>query len=108
MRPPTYLHEKSRVQPKETLITSAKRLLQQNLPQPDSCTPQQTASLFDHLVGDGEQRRRDSEAERSGSLHVDAQYELGRKLDGQIGRLGALQVAPITLPRSPGEFIFRQ
>ena len=28
----------SRVQPKEILITSAKRLLQQNLPKPDSCT----------------------------------------------------------------------
>jgi hypothetical protein len=35
---PHIFTRKSRVQPKEILITSAKRLLQQNLPQPDSCT----------------------------------------------------------------------
>jgi hypothetical protein len=32
------------------LIACAKRLLQQYLPQTDSCT-QQTTGLFDHLVG---------------------------------------------------------
>ena len=30
--------------------------------------PQQTASLFDHLVSAGEQRLRDAEAERPGNL----------------------------------------
>src|SRR5215472_5310096 len=39
---------------------------------------QQTAQLFDHLVGDGEHARRDSEAERPGGLHVDDQLEFGR------------------------------
>src|SRR4029077_18388291 len=35
---PHIFTRKSRAQPKEILIASAKRLLQQNLPQPDSCT----------------------------------------------------------------------
>jgi hypothetical protein len=33
--------------------------------------PQQTASLFDHLVGPDEQRLRHGEAERLGGLEVD-------------------------------------
>src|SRR5437660_1325048 len=36
------------------------------------------AILFDHLVGTGNQRRRDSEAERPGSLEIDYKFELGR------------------------------
>jgi hypothetical protein len=35
---PHIFTRKSRVQPKEILITSAQRLLQQNLPDPDSCS----------------------------------------------------------------------
>jgi hypothetical protein len=33
--------------------------------------PQQTASLFDHLVGAGEQRQRNGEAECPSGFHVD-------------------------------------
>ena len=36
------------------------------------------APLFDHLVGAGDERRWDFEAERPRSLEVDGQVELGR------------------------------
>jgi hypothetical protein len=49
--------------------------------------PQQTAPLFDHLVGAGEQRRWHVEAERPCSPEVDDQLELGRCLHGQLGWL---------------------
>jgi hypothetical protein len=42
--------------------------------------PQRTASLFDHLVGAGEQRRRDSKAERRCRFQVDYQFVLRRRL----------------------------
>ena len=47
-------------------------------------------SLFDHLVGDGEQPRREAEVERLGSLDVDHELEFCRLLDGQIDWLCAL------------------
>ncbi len=53
--------------------------------------PQQTASLFDHLVGADEQRGRHGEAERFGRLHVDHELDLGRLLYRQVGRLGAFE-----------------
>jgi hypothetical protein len=51
-----------------------------------------TAPLFDHLVGNGWQKRWNREAERFGGLQVDHQLYLGRLLDGQIGQLLALEV----------------
>ena len=49
---------------------------------------------FDHLVGDGEQRWRDSEARCFGSLEIDHQIELGRLGNWQIRGLGTLENPP--------------
>jgi len=46
---------------------------------------------FDDLVGAGEYRWRDGQAERLGGLEIDDELECGRLLDGQIGRLSALE-----------------
>src|SRR5262245_24026851 len=53
-----------------------------------SCT---AFSLLDHVVGLEQQRRRDRQAEGPGRLEVEAQLELGRLLDGQLGGLGPLE-----------------
>jgi hypothetical protein len=46
-------------------------------------------SRRDHLVGNGEQVRRNGKAKCFGSLEVDDQFELGRLLNRQIRRLRA-------------------
>src|SRR5262249_18672193 len=48
---------------------------------------------FDHLVGAGEQRRRNFKAKDPGSLSVDDEFELARLHDWQTRRLGALEDA---------------
>ena len=52
---------------------------------------QQFRPLLDHLVGAGEQRGRDGNSERFGSLEIDHQLELGRLLNRKIGRLCAFE-----------------
>ena len=51
------------------------------------------ADSFDHLIGASEQRGRDCEAERFGSLEVDNQLVFGRRLDRHVGWLLALEDA---------------
>jgi hypothetical protein len=58
---PHMFTRKPRLQPEKFAIIGSKRLLQQNLPTPDSCTAANTP-LFDHFIGDAEQRGRRGEA----------------------------------------------
>src|SRR5262245_38715733 len=53
--------------------------------------PPSLVSLFDHLVGAGEQRRRDGQADRRSRCQVNDEFNLGRKLYRQIGRLRTFQ-----------------
>src|SRR5271168_431327 len=53
--------------------------------------PHHLCSLFNHPVGAEQQRLRHLEAECLRSLEIDNQLELGRLLDGKIGRLCASQ-----------------
>src|SRR6516164_10537756 len=47
--------------------------------------------LFDHLVGESKQRRRNREVERLRRLEIEHQIEFRRLLDWQIAGLGALE-----------------
>ena len=49
------------------------------------------AGLFDDLVGAGEDRWRDSEAERLDSFEIDDQFEFVRLLHRDVGWLGSLE-----------------
>jgi hypothetical protein len=53
--------------------------------------PQQTASLFDHLVGDLLEMHRHVEAQRLGGLEVDGKLIPRRRLHRQVARLLALE-----------------
>src|SRR5215204_5188995 len=64
------------------------------------------AVSFDHLVGAGEERWRDREAEGFSGLEVDDELDFGGLHDRQLGRLLAFQNTPnidADLPRELGE-----
>ena len=49
---------------------------------------------FDHLVGEGEQGRRNGKIESPGGLQVDDKLKFGGQLNGQLHRLRATQTPP--------------
>ena len=51
-------------------------------------------SSFDDLVGEREQRCRNSDTERLGSLKVDCGFELCRLKDRQVSRFFSLRIRP--------------
>src|SRR5438132_4179909 len=51
---------------------------------------QQGSPLFDHLIGEGEQHRRNIKTDRPGGSRVDGKLELDRLLDRQVRGSGAL------------------
>ena len=59
------------------------------------------ASLFDHLVGAGEQHWRDFEAERLGCFEVNRELVFRRVLHRQVGRFLALQNAVNVIGEPP-------
>src|SRR5262245_11607186 len=61
------------------------------LPDLSRCSKRARKKLLDDLIGAGEQRGRRVEAERSGGLEVDDQFELGRLHHWKIGGLLALE-----------------
>jgi hypothetical protein len=62
---------------------------------------QQTATLFDHLVGAGKHRLRNGNTERFGGFEIDDQLVLGRRLHRQVCRFLAFENAIYITSRAP-------
>ena len=77
----------------ELAITTAIESLGRQQPSFVVPRPLTVALLIDHLVGAGEQRRRNLEAERLRGLEIDHQLVFGRHLYGQVGRSLAFEDA---------------
>jgi hypothetical protein len=58
-------------------------------------------ALFDHLVGDSQQRRRHGQPERIRRFQIEDQLEFRRLLHRQFGRIGALENAVDIVRRPP-------
>ena len=54
-------------------------------------TQQREPKLLDHLIGAGEDRRRDAKVERLGRLEIDHKVQPCRLFYGQVARLCAFQ-----------------
>src|SRR6266511_4692218 len=59
--------------------------------EPSTASKPDVRALLDDLVGAGEQRRRDFQAERLGSLEIDDQIESSRLLHRQVSWFGAFE-----------------
>src|SRR5260221_6443463 len=70
------------------------------VPTGDSCTAA-NSTLFDHLVGSGEDVRWYGESERLGSFEVDDQLVLCWRLNWKVGRLFAPEDAIDVAGRAP-------
>jgi hypothetical protein len=83
------LHSESYQSKRITSRRNTQRLLQQNLPEPDSCTAAKIPS-FDNIIGAGKECRRYFETERLGGLEIDEQLNFCGLLDRQVSWLFAL------------------
>src|ERR1019366_10293045 len=66
--------------------------------------PQQTASLFDYLVGAGDERGRHDETKCLGSLEVDEQLEFGGLIVRDVARFGPVEDLVHVIRKTLGEF----
>jgi hypothetical protein len=73
--------------------------------QQETHAPQQTVSLFDHLVGARQKRWRNGKPDRFRGLEIDHKLECRRLLDRQIGRLDTFQNLVDNGRRPPGRFL---
>src|SRR5262245_61413240 len=96
-KPPCLLYPRKRTCAVQTAMSA--------LGQKRTHAPQQTASLFDHLVGTTLHRLRHGEAERLGGLEVDDHFELAEDLSYRAAYAAFSKpsacIASLTFGRAP-------